>query len=107
MFIGYVVEFLSVVAPALMLVGSVMLWQKTGGIPAILQIIGSVALLLWGVYSFVFILVGVTGFIDLHNFLWVSKWSWLRHGAMFCMWIAGFFFPVGFVWHALRASRRI
>jgi hypothetical protein len=70
-----------------------------------LQIIGSAAFLFWALCSAVFTVAGFAGIIDPY-YLWTPRGSWLRIIATRMLWLAGVFFPVGFLWHALRFTRR-
>ena len=93
-------------APCLMLVASIFAWRQQRGWPAILQIIGAGAFLVWGVYSVTFMVGGAIGALDPH-FLWTPKGSWIRHLAIRMLWVAAICFPIGFFWHTLRGTRRI
>ena len=106
MFGDYLLLFLWVLAPALMLAGSIVAWRKKRRFSAILQIVGSAAFLVWGTYMFVAIIGGAWGIVDPHFFR-TAQASWGRYLAFYCLLTAGVCFPVGFFWHALRASRYI
>jgi hypothetical protein len=102
----YFLEFVWLIAPALMFAGSIVAWRKRRRWPEILQVIGSAALLGWGAFMFVSMIGGVWGIIDPHFFR-TPQGSWLRHFASYCFLTGGVCFPVGFFCDALRANRYI
>jgi hypothetical protein len=96
-----------VLAPIALLVGSVILLIKRGGWPAILQIIGCVAYL---IYLFFEIFVAMTGGHEAITSGTLRLPEWTHHWSLSVIrqTLGGLIplFPVGFIWFVARVTRR-
>jgi hypothetical protein len=94
------------VPPLLMLGGSVLLWIRTRHLSTLLQVFGSIAFFVNGIYSlYVSIAVGY-GFVSAQS-LRALRGDWLHFVGRNSIFVALVFFPLGFMWYALRARRNV
>ena len=91
-----------VLAPLAVLIGSVILLRKQGGVPAILQIVGCAAYL---IYFWFEIFVAETSAPYTFGPGNYPSWTWLDV-ARYSLGILILCYPVGFIWFVLRVTRR-
>jgi hypothetical protein len=94
-----------VVVPVALLVGSVVLLLKRGGWPAVLQIIGCLAYL---IYFFFEIFIAMTGGHEAITSGTFRPPEWTQHLSVIRYTLGGLIllFPVGFIWFVVRVTRR-
>jgi hypothetical protein len=82
------------IVPLALVIASSILWLRTRSVAAGLQVVGSLAFLVWAAHDSIFIFAAESS-ADIQTSREVSFWT------------AVVVFPVGFLWHALRVTRRI
>jgi hypothetical protein len=90
------------------LAGSIILLRRFGGWSPLLQVIGSAAYIVLHLYEFTVIWLQAPGRLGTHSIpfhLWTQHW-WVQDITI-CLRLLVICFPIGFLWFAIRAVRRI